>query len=253
MEGNSSSTNQEELSEQESIVGTGSSSAKEETSADTKSTPGLHRAGQWAIIAGVMAIVGLIALITFFAVGGPFGMANDILAIPGFIVLIPVAFALYKIGREKNVAMSLLAFSAMLAGVIAVVVLQVALIIDVLPFQDQLPLVLGGGSLLGLWYALGSYLARVILPKGLVRFGIATGGIIICGAVFFWIGLMLQGGSMGNMTDQDAFSNLHPLIMLGFMLVIISYLLSPIWILKVGLVFLRVGEKPEVIGEKIEG
>jgi hypothetical protein len=218
------------------------------------SSPFLRRAGQWALVAGVLGIIGLGALFAFFAVGPPFGLANDILAVPGLLVLLPVGWALHRIGRGVAIAWSRLAFGALLAGVASVAALQVALISGILPFQEQLPWVLATGGLLGFWYALGTYLARATLPRGLVRLGLVTGGLIVGGAVLFWIGLALQGGSMGDLTDPGAFASLHALVLLGFGLVIGSYALSPAWVLWVGLVFLRAGREPEAVaGETPSG
>ncbi len=207
----------------------------------------LRRAGQWALVAGILGIIGLVALFTFFAVGPPFGLVNDILAIPGLLVLLPVGWALHRIGRGAALAWSRLAFGALLAGVAAVAALQGALISGILPFQEQLPWVLATGGLLGLWYAGGTYLARGMLPRGLVRLGLVTGGLIVAGALLFWIGLSLQGGSMGDLADSDAFANLHPLVLLGFGLVIGSYAVSPAWALWVGQVFRRLGKESGTI------
>ncbi len=214
----------------------------------------LRRVGQWALVAGALGIIGLGALFTFFAVGPPFGLANDILAIPGLLVLLPVAWGLHRIGRGVAPAWSLLAFGALVAGVASVAALQGALISGILPFQEQLPWVLATGALLGLWYALGTYLARDTLPRGLLRLGLVTGGLIVGGAVLFWIGLALQGGSLGDLTDSGAFASLHALVLLGFGLVIGSYTVSPAWALWVGLVFLRAGREPGAIaGETPSG
>ena len=205
--------------------------------------PFLRRAGQWALVVGVLGIIGLGALFTFFAVGPPFGLVNDVLAIPGLLVLLPVGWALHRIGKGAAIAWSRLAFGALLAGVASVAALQVALITGILPFQDQLPWVLAAVGLLGLWYALGTYLARGMLPRGLVRLGLVTGGLIVAGALLFWIGLGLQGGSMGDLADTGAFANLHPLVLLGFGLVIASYAVSPAWALWLGKAFLREGKE----------
>ncbi|MEE9592480.1 MAG: hypothetical protein V3W28_02740 [Thermoplasmata archaeon] len=211
------------------------------------SPPFLRRAGHWALVAGILGIIGLGALFTFFAAGPPFGLVNDILAIPGLLVLIPVGWALHRVGRGAAIAWSRSAFGALLAGVAAVAALQWALISGILSFQEQLPWVLGAGSLLGLWYALGTYLARGMLPRGLVRLGLVTGGLIVGGALLFWIGLGLQGGSMGDLADPGAFANLHPLVLLGFGLVIGSYAVSPAWALWVGQVFRRMGRESGTI------
>ncbi len=210
---------------------------------DTLSPAFLRRVGRWALVAGVLGIIGLGTLFTFFAVGPPFGLVNDVLAIPGLLVLLPVGWALHRIGRSAAIAWSRLAFGALLGGVASVAALQLALISGILPFQDQLPLVIATGSLLGLWYALGTYLARGMLPRGLVRLALVMGGLLVGSALLFWIGLGLQGGSMGDLTDSAAFANLHPFVLLGFGLVIGSYAVSPAWALWLGQVFLREGNE----------
>ncbi len=105
---------------------------------DTLLPPFLRRAGRWALVAGVLGIIGFGTLFTFFAVGPPFGLVNDVLAIPGLLVLLPVGWALHRIGRNAAIAWSRLAFGALLAGVASVAALQLALISGILPFQEQL-------------------------------------------------------------------------------------------------------------------
>ena len=203
----------------------------------------LRRAGLWALVAGVLGIIGFGTLFTFFAVGPPFGLVNDVLAIPGLLVLLPVGWALHRIGRGASIDWSRMAFGALVVGVASVAALQAALISGILPFQDQLPWVIATGSLLGLWYALGTYLARVMLPQGLVRLALVMGGLLVGSALLFWIGLVLQGGSMGDLSDSGALASLHPLVLLGFGLVIGSYAASPAWALWLGQVFLREGKE----------
>ncbi len=214
---------------------------------NSPSPSSLRRAGQWALVAGILGLIGLGALIMFFAVGPPFGLVNDILAIPGLLVLLPVGWALHRIGRGAAIAWCRLAFGALLAGVASVAVLQGALISGILSFQDQLPWVLATGGLLGLWYALGSYLARGMLPGGLVRLGLVTGGLIVGGALLYWSGLGLQGGSLEDLGETGAFASLHPLVLLGFGLVIASYTVSPAWALWVGSVSLRAAKEADII------
>ncbi len=57
---------------------------------------------------------------------------------------------------------------------------------------------------------------------------------------------------MGDLTDSVAFADLHPLVLLGFGLVIGSYAVSPAWALWVGLVFRRVGRESETIANEAE-
>lgn len=199
----------------------------------------LRIAGQCALLAAAIGIVGLVLLFTFFAVGGPFGTANDIVAILGFVILLPVGAALLRIGRGEAPASSLLAFAILLVGVGAGVGLQVALVSGVMPFEEQLPLVLAAGALLGVWYALGTYLARGVVPRGLVRLGFATGGLFVGSVAIFWTGFLLQGVTLGGFADADAFARLHPLVGLGFGLALVSYLVSPAWAWWIGRVFLR--------------
>ncbi|MEE9181708.1 MAG: hypothetical protein V3U33_03985, partial [candidate division NC10 bacterium] len=82
-----------------------------------------------------------------------------------------------------------------------------------------------------------------MLPQGLVRLALVMGGLLVGSALLFWIGLVLQGGSMGDLADPGAFASLHPLVLLGFGLVIGSYAVSPAWAFWLGQVFLREGRE----------
>ena len=186
-------------------------------------------AGLAAYVNGVTGVLGAILLITFFAVGQPFGTLNDITALPWALALIPVMFALHQYSQGRASWLSRLGLILGFAGVLGVLVFQTLLIFGVITLWQELPYINASFGLIGLWLILVNRLAHPspIASRRLAWLGIAIGALWVVGNIASWIGGMPPNG----VDATAAFSQMNPISLLGYTLILLAYLLEPFWAL----------------------
>lgn len=133
--------------------------------------PIVRSAGGFAIASGIVSAVGIVFLIVMYVFfltsnqeqGSVFGLVNDILVALQYMLTIPVAIALYRILQPQNPTLVLVATIVGIAAMLVVIVLQVALVFEVLTFQQQAVwtslTILGG---VGSWLIITGVLAKSI-------------------------------------------------------------------------------------------
>jgi hypothetical protein len=131
----------------------------------------LRLAGWCAYMSGAAAIIGLVFLAIFFG-GGPeyFGPLNDMAVIIHYILLLPIVFTLYLMLRPYGQRLNLIATIIGLAGMLGVIVLQTLLVIGVLPFEQQIGMVVVAFLVALVWFVITGHLGRStgIVPKSVV-------------------------------------------------------------------------------------
>jgi hypothetical protein len=127
-------------------------------------------AGWCAYASGIVSIFGIIFLVTFFTVGSPFGKLNDIAVIVQYVLMLPIAITLYQFLRPYGPRLSLFALLIGVAGMLAVIVLQLLLVTGVLPFGQQIGMVIVAFLVVVLWFVMNGRLGRTggILPKSIL-------------------------------------------------------------------------------------
>ena len=149
------------------------------------SDPLIRAAGGFAIVSGIVSALGIVFLITMFALfatplkslGLAFGMLNDICVALQHLLTIPIALALYRSLRPHNPPLMRIATSVGLTAMVVVITLQLALILGVLTFEQQVGWVslamLGG---VGLWLVMTGLVARSTgrLPNSLLMSSLAV-------------------------------------------------------------------------------
>jgi hypothetical protein len=138
----------------------------------TAHDPLIHAAGAFAIISGIISVFGIILLTTMFVLFATpyktqallFGLLNDILVGVQYLLTIPVALALYRILQPYNPRLVLAATIMGIAAMVIIVILQLALVFEVLTFQQQgawvtLALLVGVGS----WLIITGLVERTLL------------------------------------------------------------------------------------------
>ena len=145
----------------------------------------IHAAGGFAIVSGIISAIGVVFLIAMFVLfatplkelGFTFGLLNDICVALQYLLTIPIAFALYRILLPHNPAWIRIATLVGIAAMLAVIVLQLALIFGVLTFQRQvlwvsLAMIVGVGS----WLVITGLVARSTgrLPNSLMMSAVAV-------------------------------------------------------------------------------
>lgn len=123
-----------------------------------------------AYASGIASVFGIIFLFAFFILGEPTGRLNDIAVIVQFVLMLPLAVALYQILRRINSILSLIALLFGLIGMVAVIVLQFLLVVGVLPFANQIVPVLIAFLIVLVWFVINGYLARFTdsLPNSMI-------------------------------------------------------------------------------------
>jgi hypothetical protein len=101
----------------------------------------------------ITAVVGIVFLILFFSgVGGVFGTLNDIAVVIQYLLMLPIIAYIHRLipagqspGTRAIRALGIL-------GALAVIVLQSMLVLDLLPFQRQIILVIPAFLVVTAWF-----------------------------------------------------------------------------------------------------
>ena len=122
----------------------------------------LVRVAVWcAYASGIVSIFGIVFLVAFFTTFiGPLGTLNDIAVIIQYGLLLPIALALHQVLRLHGPTLSLVALVLGIAGMVAVVVLQILLVAEVLPFAQQIGMVSVGFLVVLGWFMIIWHLGR---------------------------------------------------------------------------------------------
>jgi hypothetical protein len=165
--------------------------------------PAIRAAGGFAIVSGIISAFGIVFLITMFILfatphkeqGLVFGLLNDICIAIQYLLTIPIAMALYRILSPHNPALIRVATVVGITSMVIVIGLQLALIFEVLTFQQQaiwvsLAMLIGVGS----WLVITGLVAGSTgkLPNSVVMSAIAA-PYLGYPVWAFWLGLRLLG------------------------------------------------------------
>ena len=163
----------------------------------------IRAAGGFAIIIGIISTIGialLLAMFIYFAkslqsLGETFGMLNDICVTLQYLLTIPVALALDHILRPYNPMLIRFATIVGVFMMLVVVGLQIALILGVMTFEQQvgwvtLAMILGVGT----WLMITGFVARSTgkLPNSVFISGLAV-PYLGYPVWAFWLGWHLLG------------------------------------------------------------
>lgn len=162
----------------------------------------IHVAGIIAFISGIISAVGVVLLITMFVLfatpyrelGLKVGLLNDICVALQYLLAIPIALALHQVLREVHPGLMRTATIIGIASMLVVVGLQLLLIFQVLPFEQQvvwvsLAMILGVGS----WLVITGMLARSTgrMPNSILMSALAV-PYLGFPAWAFWLGKILM-------------------------------------------------------------
>jgi hypothetical protein len=125
-----------------------------------------------AFLSGIAATAGLIFLFIFYSdihSLGRFGTLNDIAVAVQYILMLPIALFLYRLLRLVNPRRARTNLIVGLVGMFAVILLQLLLVLNVIPFYAQIGPVIIAFFVVLAWFLLNRDLGREtdILPHGL--------------------------------------------------------------------------------------
>ena len=195
------------------------------------SKPGVRWAALSSYVAGVTGILANLFLIGFYAlqVGRPengtwLGSANDLVGSLGTAFMIPVALALSAWLPERLACriIQVLGLSAMTILVVG----GPLLVLGVLEFEVQAPIMIGAWVVLSLWLFLVNRWLRSsgALPPRTARFGELLGALVLAAGAVAGAGLLLPWMSLPQLI----------LFSTGGVLAMIGMLGIPFWFLLLG-------------------
>lgn len=196
-----------------------------------------------AYLSGIASIVALVSLILFFWLESPpasvdvsqsshfWGPVSDISPIIQMVFLLIVARALYSMQRSSAPRLSIIGLAIGILGMLGVVLLQLLLIFKIIPFEQEVGLVVSATGIIGVWMICVSTLGRRqhTLPARLGWLGLAVGIAFALEPVIF----SALGGGAGW---RNVMSN-YLLLAVSALVFIVSYVGFPIWAFWFGCVF----------------
>jgi deazaflavin-dependent oxidoreductase (nitroreductase family) len=213
----------------------------------------VRSAAKWAVISGVAGLLSGGLLIAFFAVGRTangeltswawLGPANDLTSAMQAFSLIPVALALQDLMPDRWVQRWT---RVGVAAMSAATVLPVLLVVGVLPFPVQAPMVTFCFGVMYCWlFAISRAGLRAgVLTPHVARTGMLTSAALAVGAIIAALGLLL---SKGSVMQYVAFT----IAAAGGA---VAWLAFPVWVLLIARALTRRAERPvEFISERIQG
>ena len=117
-------------------------------------------AGWCAYASGIVSVFGIVFLVAFFTLGGLFGTLNDIAVIVQYALMLPIALVLQQLLRPYGAGLSMVGMLIGIVGMLAVIILQFLLVIDVLPFSQQIIMVVPAFLVVLAWFVINTYLGR---------------------------------------------------------------------------------------------
>jgi hypothetical protein len=179
----------------------------------------LFRFAGWSAYLNAVAItISFVSLFVFFAVGGLWGPINDISSVFFALSLIPPALAWHHLHQSLFPRLSLLNLAIGIIAMLALAILQTALVVGKVEYEQSLRPVLAASAVIGLWLIVngvmasrGSHRERTV-PRGLASMSLVAGiGSILVG-LGFWIG-----------------GEEHPLTAVGGLVSFAGFLIWAIW------------------------
>jgi len=158
----------------------------------------IRLAGWLAYVSGAVSTIGVVFFVGMLAVKGPFGRLNDLCVMIQYLLALPIPLALHRLLQARAPFLSKLAMLIGILGMMAVVVLQFLLVVDVLSFSEQVgPVTFAMIVMVGAWLVITGYLGRSTgkLPRSMLMSIVAVPyfGYPVWA---FWLGRHLLSGRM---------------------------------------------------------
>jgi hypothetical protein len=162
-------------------------------------SPLLRVAGWSAYASGVVAISGLLPILTIFAFGVSIPKLNDSAVIVQYVLALPITLALYPLARPRAPVLSTIALLSGIIGICAVVVIQVVwLFVAVLNWTTYLILIGTAMLLIGSWAVItGAALRRSTGPlRRSLLMGVLAAAYFAYPIWAIWLGRLLLSGTL---------------------------------------------------------
>lgn len=214
----------------------------------------IRRFSGWsAYLSAGLSIIANVFLLVFYAVEAPqyiatggassqiFGTLNDITGLVSTAFALPLPVALHQLAPTRHQRLSQLALALGIAGMLIIVIAQALLIAQFISFETNLPYVMIGLALLGMWLLLANHLAHVesVLPSRLARLGEFNGAVFVLLGVFTLLFALVNLLDPSAATRLGTFAQQSPLLIGVFALLAIPGFLAyffgmPGWLIWLG-------------------
>jgi hypothetical protein len=182
------------------------------------------------IAIGIVAIVGLVAIILFFTVGGVWGPLNDLSIAAEALLSAALAWMLHPLFHRLSSRFSQVMLGVAIVGSLIASIGSAFVIFSVTGYFLA-GLIMGlGYAFLGIWFFAFNYRARLhdALPRGLTQFGQIAGASMA-------IGFANISGILGQVDSPADASWIENLGQLGWL----GWIFLPIWSVWLGRVVLK--------------
>ena len=179
---------------------------------------------------GIVAVIGLVAIILFFTVGGFWGPLNDLSIAIEALISATLAWMLHPIFRAQSSRLSQVMLIAAIVGSLIASIGSAFVIFSVTGYFLA-GLIMGlGYAFLGIWFFAFNYRARLhdTLPRGLTLFGQIAGASMA-------IGFANISGILGRVDSPADASWIENFGQLGWL----GWIFLPIWSVWLGRVVLK--------------
>lgn len=172
-------------------------------------------AGWSAIVSAVATIIGLLTLVLFFSLGGPWGTINDVSSVIIALSILPVLLVLHHRHRQSAFVVSSAALGLGALGLFIAILFQTLVIAGAISYAQTAITVPVSFGVLGLSLMAFGYLGITdgTLPRTLAWMGLIAGA----GYVMVIIGFILGGQQ-------------HPLTAIGGLIAVIFYTPWAVWL-----------------------
>lgn len=164
-----------------------------------------------AVLNGIASIASTMSIILMFVFGGPWGRVNDATSVVWMASFVPIALLFYAVLRDRHTIAAAIGLAVGLICIVLFSLVQLALTLGIVSFEDTCQAVTFLGAGVGLWLVISGVLFQVD--------GLVSGRIILLtlmlgtGYLLGGIGFVLSGWQ-------------HPLALGGFAS---TALLCPLW------------------------
>lgn len=213
----------------------------------------LRYAGWSAFVSASLSVFGGIALFLFYGLEAPrtietgdtsghiFGPISDYASLLQFAFMLPLAVALRNFAPARNHNLSQAAETLGAMGLLMAIAAQVLLVLKVVDFSVNLPLILVALVLIGVWMVVANRLGRMggALPARVARLGEFTGAVFVLMGGLTLLPVLASAINPIAMANVGTFTLQHPVLVGVIVAVFIPGLLAnffglPIWLIGVG-------------------
>jgi len=213
----------------------------------------LRRFAMWSAFASAgFWIIGNVTVLLFYALELPqslagaaephiFGPLSDYASLLQFVFLAPLPLALLQVSSSRQANADVVSAALGVAGSLLGAVAQALLVIGVIEFDLNLPIILVALTLIGAWMFLASQRGRSakLLSVRLARLGMVTGTSLAALTILVLAGVVATALNPGSVATVGAFFQRNPVIIGVVVVVFIPGFLAyfcgiPLWLIGVG-------------------